>query len=87
MGHIHHGVLRFLCEMVKGIIEVSIEHDDVCKRCVSGKFAKEYFPKSDTKFEGALDLVHLDVCGSMSTKSTRGYDYYVTFINNFSRKT
>ena len=48
---------------------------------------KAYFPRSDTRFEGVLDLVHLDVCGPMSIKSLRGYEYYVTFIDDLSRKT
>ena len=61
MGHIHHGALRFLHEIVTGVLEVSKEHDDVCKGCVLGKFAKTSFPRSDTISEGVLDLVHLDV--------------------------
>ena len=87
MGHIHHGALRFLRETVTGVPEVSTEHDDVCKGCVLGKFAKASFPRSDTRSKGVLDLVHSDVCGPMSMKSLRGYEYYVTFIDDFSRKT
>ena len=48
---------------------------------------KASFPRSDTRAKGVLDLVHSDVCGPMSTKSLRGYEYYVTFIDDFSRKT
>ncbi|KAH9326461.1 hypothetical protein KI387_006639, partial [Taxus chinensis] len=70
-----------------GVPEVSTEHDDVCKGCVLGKFAKASFLRSDTISKGVLDLVHSDVCGPMSTKSLRGYEYFVTFIDDFSRKT
>ena len=87
MGHIHHGALRLLRETVTGVLKVSTEHDDACKGCVLGKFAKASFPRSDTRSKGVLDLVHSDVCGPMSMKSLRGYDYYVTFIDYFSRKT
>ena len=66
---------------------MSTEHDDVCKGCVLGKFTKASFLRSDTRSKGVLDLVHSDVCGPMSTKSLRGYEYYVTFIDDFSRKT
>ena len=55
---------------------------DVCW----GGLPKHFFPRSDTRSKGVLDLVHSDVCGSMSTKSLRGYEYYVTFIDDFSRK-
>ena len=54
--------------------------------CV-GKFVKVSFPRSDTRSKGILDLVHLDVCRPMSTKSLRGYEYNVTFIDDFSIKT
>ena len=58
MGHIHHGALRLLREMVTGVLKVSTKHDDVCKGCVLGKFAKASFLRSDTRSEGVLDLVH-----------------------------
>ena len=57
MGHIHHGELKLLREMMTSVPEVSIEHDDVCKGYVLGKFMKESFSRSDTRFEGVLDLV------------------------------
>ena len=87
MGHIHHGALKFFRETVTSVPEVSIEHDDICKGCVLGKFAKASFPRSDTRSKGVFDLVHSDVCGPMPTKSLRGYEYYVTFIDDFSKKT
>ena len=87
MGHIYHGALKLFCEIVIGFLEVSTEHDDVCKGCVLGKFAKASFPRSDTRSKGVLDLVHSEVCGPIPTKSLRGYEYYVTFIDDFSRKT
>ena len=34
MGHIHHGALKLLHEMVTGVPEVSIENDDVRKGCM-----------------------------------------------------
>jgi transposase InsO family protein len=34
-----------------------------------------------------LDLIHLDVCGSMIVASLNGYLYYVLFIDDHSRKT
>lgn len=87
MDLIHHGALKLLHETVTSVLEVSIEHDDVCKGCVLGNFVKAYFPRSDTRSEGVLDLVHSDVCGPMSKNSLRGYEYFFTFIDDFSRKT
>ena len=39
------------------------------------------------KGKGILDIVHSDVCGPMSTTSLRGYVYYVSFIDDYSRNT
>jgi len=86
MGHIHHGALRLLHEMVIGVPEVSKEHDDVGKGCVLGKFMKESFPRSGTRCKGVFDLVHSDVSGLMLMKYPRGYEYYVTFIDELSKK-
>jgi len=86
MGHIHHGALRLLREIVIGVPELSMEHDDVCRGCVLRKFAKVAFPRSDNRASGVLQLIHSDICGPLSTRSLRGYEYFITFINDYSRK-
>ena len=57
------------------------------KGCVRGKNIKNPFPKSETKTKGTLELIHSNVCGSMPSTSLSGYKYYVTFIDDYSRKT
>ena len=32
-----------------------------------------------------LDLVHTDLCGPISTSARGGYEYFVTFIDDYSR--
>ena len=32
-----------------------------------------------------LELVHMDVCGPMSTQAKGGYEYFITFTDNYSR--
>ena len=32
-----------------------------------------------------LDLVHTDLCGPMSTSARKGYEYVITFIDDYSR--
>ena len=34
-----------------------------------------------------MELIHSDVCGPMSSTSLSGFEYYITFIDDFSRKT
>ena len=48
---------------------------------------KENYKKSETKTKGTLELIHSDVCGPMPSASLSGYEYYVTFIDDYSRKT
>ena len=67
--------------------QISIEHQDVCRGCSLGKFTKASFPSSDTRSAGILDLVHTDVCGPMTRRSLSGYEYYLTFIDEYMRKT
>ena len=52
-----------------------------------GKYTKTVFPSSDSRSAGILDLIHSDLCGPMSSVSLRGFEYYVTFNDDYSRKT
>ena len=43
--------------------------------------------KSETKTKGTLELIHYDVCGHIPSISSSGNEYYVTFIDEYSRNT
>jgi transposase InsO family protein len=64
-----------------------VDHEGVYKGCAQGKNVKKPFPSSDSKAKGVLDIIHSDVCEPMSTASLSKYVYYVSFIDDFSRKT
>jgi hypothetical protein len=87
MGHLHHKALPILREIVTGLPEFSIEQHGVCRGCTLGKHAKVAFPSSEHRSMGILNLVHLYVCGRMSVASITRNMYYVSFIDDFSRKT
>jgi transposase InsO family protein len=87
MGHLHHRALPLLRQMVTGLPEFSLDQQGVCKGCALGKNVKATFPSSETRSKGILDLIHSDVGGPMSVASVKGASYYVTFIDDFSRKT
>ena len=82
-SHLHYKSLLIVSKMVTCIPEP----DSVCKGSTQGKNVKNYFPNSDNRAKGVLDIVHSDVCGPMSTTSLSGYLYYVSFIDDYSRKT
>jgi len=66
---------------------MQIENDGVCKGCALAKNARGLFPNNDSISEGILDIIHLDVCRQMMVISLGNFLYYVTFIDDFSRKT
>jgi len=87
MGHLHHGALRILKRTVTGVLELSTKRDDVCRGCAIGKYTKETYHKSNSRAKSVLGLIHSDICGPMSTKSLSGVEYFITFIDDHSRKT
>ena len=83
----HHGALRVLRDITTGVPDFSVEHYEVCRGCALGKYTKLPFSASDSRFTGILDLIHTDVSGRMSHVSLGGYEYYVIFIDDYSRRT
>ena len=79
--------LHYVSKVVTWLPYLKIEHEGTCKGCAQGKNIKNPFPKSDTKTKGTLELIHSDVCGPMPSIYLSGYEYYITFIDDYSRKT
>ena len=46
---------------------------------------KRPFDANGRRAQELLELVHSDVCGPMSIQARGGYEYFVTFINDYSR--
>jgi hypothetical protein len=87
LSHINYKALPYVRKAVIGLLEFKVDHECVCNKCAQGKNIKNPFPKRDGKAEGVLELIHLDVCGPMPLTSITGYVYYVSFIDDYSRKT
>jgi hypothetical protein len=87
LAHINYKALPYICKAVTGLPELKGDHKGVCNGCAQGKNIKNPFPKRDSKTEGVLELIHSDVCGPMPSSSISGYVYYVSFIDDYSRKT
>ena len=73
--------------MVTGLPDLKIDHEGTCKGCVRGNNIKNPFSKCKTKTKGTLEWIHYDVCDHIPSISLSGYEYYVTFIYDYSRKT
>ena len=82
LAHINYKSLSYVSKVVTGLPEFKVDQGGVCKGCAQGKNIKNPFPKSDSKVEGILELIHSDVCSPMPSISLRGYVYYVSFIDD-----
>ena len=72
--------------MVEGIPELQSTHEGICRGCALGKNVKKPFSISDNRSKEVLDLIHSNVCGPMPVIYLGGSLYYVTFIDDYSRK-
>jgi len=59
---------------------------DFCEDCVTEKKIKVEFDTSTHCTEEILDYVHTDVWGPTKTASIEGNHYFVTFIDDYSRR-
>ncbi|KAK8535581.1 hypothetical protein V6N12_057097 [Hibiscus sabdariffa] len=61
------------------------EQLDVCESCLLGKMTKAPFSGKGERASDLLGLIHSDVCGPMNTHARVGYQYFITFTDDFSR--
>ncbi|GJU02467.1 putative RNA-directed DNA polymerase [Tanacetum coccineum] len=70
--------------VLSGVHDINLKK---CSHCLVGKETRLAFKsRSPFRLENMLDLVHSDVCGPMKTKTLGGCSYFVTFIDDHSRK-
>ena len=73
--------------MTTSLPDFNTEQSGVCRGCALGKYTKTAFLSSDSISDGVLEFIHSDSCGPMSSAYLKGYEYYITFIDDFSKKT
>jgi hypothetical protein len=92
--HLRYGHINFkgLClfqrnEMVRGLPPIQAPINS-CESCILGKQHRKSFPKEMSYRAWApLEIVHTDLCGPMQTPSLGGRIYFLTFMDDYSRKT
>jgi len=61
--------------------------DSMCTACIQAKH-KEMIIKVKTKSTTKpFELIHLEVCGPFSMRTTAGHCYYILFIDDYTRYT
>jgi hypothetical protein len=74
-------------EMVKGLPVIQ-ETEETCEECIIGKQHRDSIPKiANWRATEKLQLVHSDICGPINPTSNGGSRYFITFTDDFSRKT
>ena len=56
----------------------------VCEPCLEGKMTMRPFQAKGYRAKEVLNLVHTNLGGPIST-GARGYEYFITFIDDYSR--
>lgn len=89
MGHLNYSYLNNLKGLVTGLHFKEINHQLNCIPCLKGKQTRKPFKrlKRANRANDILELVHSDVCGPMQTLSWGNARYFLTFIDDKSRKT
>lgn len=85
LGHSSQKALEQLKskDMLKNIGDCNFEF---CKSCLSGKQKKVSSSLNENKASRILQLVHSDVFGPTLVASLGGSWYYISFIDDYSRK-
>ena len=89
-GHLNFHGLKLLSQnnMVVGLPSCIEDREGVCKGCALGKHHRQPFLKGvGWRAKKALELVHTDVCGPMSTLSHGKNRYFILYIDDFTRMT
>ena len=83
-GHIN---LKKINRLVKEgpLSSLIIQLLPACASCLEEKMTKWLFSAKGNRSKGVLELIHIDVCGILNVRARRGFEYFITFIVNYSR--
>ena len=85
LGHMSEKGLHILAK--KALIPFAKGNSlNPCDYCLFGKHHRVSFSKSSKRKSNILELVYSDVCGPFEVESLGGNRYFVTFIDDASRK-
>ncbi|CAJ2647569.1 unnamed protein product [Trifolium pratense] len=88
MGHLNFKDLTVMQRqnMVTGLPKIEMP-EEMCEDCIQSKQHRHSFSKDAlSKTKSVLEVVYSDVCGPMQVDSIGGNKYFVSFIDDFSRK-
>ncbi|UYV63669.1 hypothetical protein LAZ67_2005275 [Cordylochernes scorpioides] len=86
--HVNNDAIERMAKgkLVNGL-EISSMDRTLCDDCCVAKSTKEpHKPIRNIRSKRPLELVHTDICGPMPVRSIGGSAYFLTFIDDYSRK-
>jgi hypothetical protein len=85
--HNYNDVKKMIKEkLVTGLNIISdVQPDPICEPCLAGKMHSNPFPSSSSKTSKPLELIHTDFYGFLSISTPKGYCYWITFIDDYTR--
>ena len=89
LGHFHHQGLRRMIQSraVKGLPNMSMSNFS-CPFCLAGKQSYKSIPKvKSIESTQPLQLMHSDVANPFCVRSLGGAHFFLTFIDDYSKKT
>lgn len=88
-GHLHFESLKLLSkEKLVGGLPLINHPKQFCEGCVFGKQFRKSFPKELlNRATEPLQLVYADICGPINPSSSGKKNYFLLFIDDYSRKT
>ncbi|KAL4363850.1 hypothetical protein GQ457_04G022040 [Hibiscus cannabinus] len=87
-GHLEFSGLKLLskAKMVSGLQEIN-PPNQLCEACIKGNEHKQRFEVGKSwRARRPLEIVHTDIAGPLDIPSLGGNMYYLTFIDDYSRK-
>nr|GEV13841.1 ribonuclease H-like domain-containing protein [Tanacetum cinerariifolium] len=80
------GTVRF--ELVDGLLKFKYDKDHLCSSCEQGKSKKTIIlPKLVPSTEFKLEMIHMDLCGTMRVESINSKQYILVIVDDYSRYT
>lgn len=87
-GHLNFKDLRMLerKQMVSGLPQIQTP-SELCSDCLESKQARGSFSQQvPTRSRSKLEIIYSDVCGPIQTNSLGGNMFFLTFIDDYTRK-
>lgn len=88
MGHLNFTDVSKLPQCAEGVdpFPEKSKSSITCTTCLTGKQTRLPFNNTGTRATQPLQLIHSDLCGPMEQESLGGMKYFITFVDDYTRK-